>query len=102
MANNNLGFNALGQGSSLQRQASYHGAGMVPATKSPEPPAGACHRRLAELHARHRHPRHRFGAATFPQRDLILFAAFAVTFGTLTIQGLTLRPLMRPVKARSR
>jgi CPA1 family monovalent cation:H+ antiporter len=32
--------------------------------------------------------------ATFPHRDLILFAAFAVTFGTLTIQGLTLRPLM--------
>lgn len=32
--------------------------------------------------------------AGFPHRDLILFAAFAVTFGTLTIQGLTLRPLM--------
>ena len=32
--------------------------------------------------------------ATFPHRDLILFAAFAVTFRTLTIQGQTLRPLM--------
>jgi CPA1 family monovalent cation:H+ antiporter len=30
----------------------------------------------------------------FPHRDLILFAAFAVTFGTLVLQGLTLRPLM--------
>jgi len=30
----------------------------------------------------------------FPYRDLILFSAFCVVFGTLTIQGLTLRPLM--------
>jgi monovalent cation/hydrogen antiporter len=36
--------------------------------------------------------------ATFPHRDLILYAAFAVTFGTLTIQGLTLRPLMLRLK----
>jgi CPA1 family monovalent cation:H+ antiporter len=30
----------------------------------------------------------------FPQRDLMLFIAFGVVFGTLVIQGLTLRPLM--------
>ena len=30
----------------------------------------------------------------FPQRDVILFTAFAVTLGTLLIQGLTLRPLV--------
>jgi CPA1 family monovalent cation:H+ antiporter len=31
----------------------------------------------------------------FPQRDLILFTAFCVVLGTLVVQGLTLRPLMR-------
>ncbi len=31
----------------------------------------------------------------FPFRSLILFSAFAVVLGTLVIQGLTLRPLMR-------
>ena len=31
----------------------------------------------------------------FPQRDLILFASFCVVLGTLVVQGLTLRPLMR-------
>ena len=30
----------------------------------------------------------------FPYRDLILLTAFTVVFGTLTIQGLTLRPLI--------
>jgi monovalent cation/hydrogen antiporter len=33
--------------------------------------------------------------AEFPHRDLILFAAFAVVLGTLVVQGLTLRPLMK-------
>jgi CPA1 family monovalent cation:H+ antiporter len=33
--------------------------------------------------------------AGFPQRDLVLFSAFGVVLGTLVIQGLTLRPLMR-------
>ncbi|HEU5042436.1 MAG TPA: sodium:proton antiporter [Gemmatimonadales bacterium] len=31
----------------------------------------------------------------FPQRELILFTAFCVVLGTLVVQGLTLRPLMR-------
>lgn len=31
----------------------------------------------------------------FPYRDLILFTAFAVVFGTLVLQGLTLRPLIQ-------
>ncbi len=31
----------------------------------------------------------------FPQRDLIIFCAFWVVLGTLALQGLTLRPLMR-------
>ncbi|MGA9521048.1 MAG: cation:proton antiporter [Myxococcaceae bacterium] len=31
----------------------------------------------------------------FPFRDLILLTAFAVVLGTLTVQGLTLRPLVR-------
>jgi CPA1 family monovalent cation:H+ antiporter len=31
---------------------------------------------------------------SFPYRDLILLTAFAVVFGTLVIQGLTLRPLI--------
>ncbi|MBL8659620.1 MAG: sodium:proton antiporter [Rhodospirillales bacterium] len=30
----------------------------------------------------------------FPERGMLLFAAFTVTFGTLLIQGLTLRPLV--------
>jgi monovalent cation/hydrogen antiporter len=33
--------------------------------------------------------------AGFPYRDLIVLTAFAVVFGTLTIQGLTLKPLIR-------
>ncbi len=33
--------------------------------------------------------------SAFPYRDLILLTAFAVVFGTLVIQGLTLKPLMR-------
>ncbi|MBE7219769.1 MAG: sodium:proton antiporter [Caulobacteraceae bacterium] len=32
--------------------------------------------------------------AGFPHRDLVLFTAFFVAVGTLTIQGLTLRPLL--------
>lgn len=35
------------------------------------------------------------GAGAFPYRDLILFTAFCVVVGTLVVQGLTLRPLMR-------
>ena len=31
----------------------------------------------------------------FPHRDLIVFAAFSVVLGTLVIQGLTLKPLLR-------
>src|SRR6185503_3148904 len=31
----------------------------------------------------------------FPFRDLILLTAFSVVLGTLTIQGLTLKPLLR-------
>lgn len=34
------------------------------------------------------------GTDAFPYRDLLLFSAFSVVFGTLVIQGLTLRPLM--------
>lgn len=33
--------------------------------------------------------------AAFPFRDLIVFTAFAVVLGTLVIQGLTLKPLLR-------
>jgi Na+/H+ antiporter len=33
--------------------------------------------------------------AGFPQRGLVLFISFGVVLGTLVIQGLTLRPLMR-------
>jgi CPA1 family monovalent cation:H+ antiporter len=32
---------------------------------------------------------------TFPYRDVIVLTAFAVVLGTLTIQGLTLKPLLR-------
>lgn len=31
----------------------------------------------------------------FPYRDVILLCAFAVTFGTLVVQGLTLKPMIR-------
>jgi monovalent cation/hydrogen antiporter len=34
----------------------------------------------------------------FPYRDLILLCSFTVVFGTLVIQGLTMRPLIRLVK----
>ena len=40
--------------------------------------------------------------AKFPQHDVILFTAFAVTLGTLLIQGLTLRPLVSGAGARRR
>lgn len=33
-------------------------------------------------------------SSPFPHRDLILFTAFAVVFGTLVLQGLTLKPLI--------
>jgi Na+/H+ antiporter len=36
----------------------------------------------------------------FPYRDLILFTAFSVVLGTLVIQGMTLRPLMKLLKLR--
>ncbi|MDH7794408.1 MULTISPECIES: sodium:proton antiporter [unclassified Beijerinckia] len=35
------------------------------------------------------------GGAPFPYRDLILLTAFGVVLGTLVIQGLTLKPLIR-------
>lgn len=38
--------------------------------------------------------------ATFPYRDLIVLTAFAVVLGTLTIQGLTLKPLLRALDLR--
>jgi CPA1 family monovalent cation:H+ antiporter len=34
----------------------------------------------------------------FPHRDLIVLIAFAVVLGTLTIQGLTLKPLLRAMR----
>src|SRR4030088_28004 len=33
--------------------------------------------------------------AEFPYRDMIVLTAFTVVLGTLTIQGLTLKPLLR-------
>jgi CPA1 family monovalent cation:H+ antiporter len=36
--------------------------------------------------------------ADFPQRDLVVFAAFGVSLGTLVIQGLTLKPLLRALR----
>jgi monovalent cation/hydrogen antiporter len=35
------------------------------------------------------------GPVAFPYRDLILFTAFCVVLGTLVLQGMTVRPLMR-------
>jgi CPA1 family monovalent cation:H+ antiporter len=40
------------------------------------------------------------GGAAFPYRDLIVFTAFAVVFGTLVLQGLTLRPLLMRLNLR--
>ncbi|HSI46971.1 MAG TPA: Na+/H+ antiporter [Ideonella sp.] len=37
------------------------------------------------------------GGAPFPYRDLILLCAFAVVLGTLVLQGLTMKPLIRRV-----
>ncbi len=37
-------------------------------------------------------------ASGFPFRSLILFAAFTVVLGTLVVQGITLRPLMRALR----
>ena len=36
----------------------------------------------------------------FPNRDLILLTAFSVVVGTLVVQGLTLRPLIRLLDLR--
>src|SRR4029077_13169779 len=38
--------------------------------------------------------------AGFPFRDLIVLTAFSVVLGTLTLQGLTLRPLLRALDLR--
>jgi CPA1 family monovalent cation:H+ antiporter len=43
-------------------------------------------------------PTARVGVPAFPYRDLILFTAFAVVLGTLVVQGMTLRPLMKVLK----
>jgi monovalent cation/hydrogen antiporter len=40
------------------------------------------------------------GGPVFPDRDLIVFVAFCVVFGTLLLQGLTLRPLLRALDLR--
>jgi monovalent cation/hydrogen antiporter len=40
------------------------------------------------------------GAGGFPFRDLIVLTAFGVVVGTLVVQGLTLRPLMRALHMR--
>lgn len=40
-------------------------------------------------------PEHLADGSPFPYRDLILFTAFGVVFGTLVLQGLTLKPLIR-------
>ena len=37
----------------------------------------------------------------FPYRDLIVLTSFAVVLGTLVVQGLTLRPLLRVLPLRS-
>lgn len=36
--------------------------------------------------------------AGFPQRDLIVFTAFAIVLGTLVLQGLTIKPLLRALR----
>jgi Na+/H+ antiporter len=38
--------------------------------------------------------------AGFPYRDLILFTAFSVVLGTLVVQGMTLRPLLKLLKLK--
>jgi CPA1 family monovalent cation:H+ antiporter len=38
------------------------------------------------------------GALAFPYRDLILVTAFGVVLGTLVVQGLTVRPLLRRLR----
>jgi CPA1 family monovalent cation:H+ antiporter len=38
--------------------------------------------------------------AGFPERDLIVMTAFAVVLGTLVVQGLTLKPLLRALALR--
>jgi CPA1 family monovalent cation:H+ antiporter len=38
------------------------------------------------------------GSPVFPYRDLIVLAAFGVVLGTLVLQGLTLRPLVRALR----
>jgi CPA1 family monovalent cation:H+ antiporter len=38
---------------------------------------------------------------SFPYRDLIVLTAFAVVLGTLAIQGLTLKPLLRALDLRA-
>ncbi len=41
------------------------------------------------------------GSPLFPYRDLVVAASFAVVLGTLVLQGLTLRPLMRLLRLGS-
>lgn len=45
-------------------------------------------------------PEHLADSSPFPYRDLILFTAFCVVFGTLVLQGLTLKPLIRWMNLR--
>jgi Na+/H+ antiporter len=41
------------------------------------------------------------GSNAFPYRDLILFTAFCVVLGTLVLQGMTVRPLMRALAIKA-
>ena len=52
-------------------------------------------RRIVTLAAAFAIPETLPGGAPFPHRDLILLCAFAVVLGTLVLQGLTLKPLIR-------
>ena len=78
----------------------------APDAAAPDGAAAAWSSRGAACAASSRWPRRslseRCRTAPFPYRDLILLRAFAVVLGTLVLQGLTLRPLIRALRPERR
>lgn len=91
----------MGYGALMRWRHDRAGAGTV-AAASPRPTVGggivvswAGMRGIVTLAAAFATPETLPSGAPFPYRDLILLCAFAVVLGTLVLQGLTMKPLIR-------
>jgi monovalent cation/hydrogen antiporter len=87
------------------RHARGDGAGKPPPPRRPSAASGivmswAGMRGIVTLAAAFAIPETLPDGAPFPYRDLILLCAFAVVLGTLTLQGLTMKPLIQRMRLK--